>query len=387
MKEDKAAEAAPKKQNILVRVLAFLLTLVLVLGAVALVAWRDELNLDALKRYLTYRSLSKSESGQTEAFSYTGDADTVYATLDGGLLVCSANSIQLFSQSGTEYVNKTVSLEQPVISASGSTAVVYDLNGTQLYAYSDRQEVFSLQTEEKLLGVRINEAGWLAVITEATGYKAAVTVYDASFQPVMRRSISSAFVMDAVVSPDGKQLAVVTVGQNGADFESRLTFYPMSEEDATASAALGSDVVLSLRWDSRGIWAVGEYGLTLVSSAGEVQWVWSYSGRYLKSFAPGDGYMALLLGRYRSGSTGELTVVDSAGEVTGTMNITEEVLSVSAAGRYVSVLTGEALNIYSKELQSYAQLENGGDLRQAIQREDGSAMVIGARRASLFVPD
>ena len=39
-----------KKPNIFLRLLAFLVTLALVLGALAVVVYRDRLNLDALKR-------------------------------------------------------------------------------------------------------------------------------------------------------------------------------------------------------------------------------------------------------------------------------------------------------------------------------------------------
>ena len=60
-----------KKPNILLRVLAFLVTAALVLGAAALVAWRDELNLDAFRRWLSYRSIQTSDTGlqtRLEAF-------------------------------------------------------------------------------------------------------------------------------------------------------------------------------------------------------------------------------------------------------------------------------------------------------------------------------
>ena len=59
MKEEKKR----KKPNIFLRVLTFLFTLVLIAGALVLVVYRDELNLDALKRYVTYRSLTRNDAG------------------------------------------------------------------------------------------------------------------------------------------------------------------------------------------------------------------------------------------------------------------------------------------------------------------------------------
>ena len=69
MEELKRPEPAPpKKPNIVVRLLAFLLTLALVLGAVALVAFRDKINLDSLKRYITYRTLETGDDRQPTSF-------------------------------------------------------------------------------------------------------------------------------------------------------------------------------------------------------------------------------------------------------------------------------------------------------------------------------
>ena len=52
MEEINGGRPAPKlqKPNLLRRLLAFLLTAALVVGAVALVAWRDRINLDSIRR-------------------------------------------------------------------------------------------------------------------------------------------------------------------------------------------------------------------------------------------------------------------------------------------------------------------------------------------------
>ena len=65
-----------KKRNPVLRVLAFLVTAALVLGAVFLVANWQKLNFDAVKRYFTYRALAKNESGQAESFSYDGGVNS-----------------------------------------------------------------------------------------------------------------------------------------------------------------------------------------------------------------------------------------------------------------------------------------------------------------------
>ena len=154
----------PKKRpGPFVRLLAFLTTLALVVGAVALVANRDKLNLDGVRRWFSYRSLERSDSGQAESFAYSGSSTSSFATLDNGLLVSSGTSIRLYSGSGTLYVNDTVSMEHPVIDSTEHAAVVYDAGGQDLFVYSGKERTFSLSLKEgeTLLSARLNnEAGW-----------------------------------------------------------------------------------------------------------------------------------------------------------------------------------------------------------------------------------
>ena len=84
------ADTAPKKQHtFLRRLLAFALTVVLVLGALAAVVHRDKLNLDFLRRWLTYRSIQTSQTGLTEPFTHGSGDRLDMACLESGFLFSS----------------------------------------------------------------------------------------------------------------------------------------------------------------------------------------------------------------------------------------------------------------------------------------------------------
>ena len=80
-------------------------------------------------------------------------------------------------------------------------------------------------------------------------------------------------------------------------------------------------------------------------------------------------------------------VVDASGQQSASLSLREETRSISAAGRYISVLSAERLDIYTSNLEPYASLEETAGIRRVIQREDGSVMLIGAESARLFVPE
>lgn len=380
--------------NRLKRLLAFLLTVVLVLGAVVLVVNYDKLNFDFIKRWFSYRTLERGDSGQAESFPFDGDGTSTFASLDGDLLVCSTTGVRLYSASGQVYVDHTVTMEHPVAEAAGHTALAYGAGGRTLLVCRNREEAFSLELAEgeELLSADVNENDWMVVLTRVSGTKGIITVYNDQFGEVMQIKLSERFVMDVALSPDNQTVALLTMGLTNGTFGSQVELYPTtgtSTEEAVpqVSTPVGSEVILKMSWDGYGVWALGENSVYHLDDTGALTGSYSYAGRYLKGFSlDGDGTAVLLLGKYRAGSTAELVVVDRKGEEQAVLALEEQVLSISAAGRYVGVLTADRLDIYDQELNVYHTLDGTQSARKVLQRTDGSAMLINNDTARIYLP-
>ena len=293
---DKEAGARPKKKpNILIRILFFLLGTALVLGAVGLIVFRDQLNIDALKRWFSYRALTLSDSGQAESFRYSGTPNDVFVDLNGDLLVCTGNSINLYSGSGTQDINQSVNMKSPAVDVQGNSAVVYDAGGSELYVFKQRDQVFSLNSNGTLLSAHLNGNGQLVVVSQESGYRGVITIYDSSFSPKTALRLSSSYVMDADLSDDGKTLAVLTIGQTNGTFSSALSLYDLSSSSGeaiaydvtpSASCSLDSNVILALSFDSEHrIWALGDQGLSVLDQSIAILGVVDWSDRYLKTYS------------------------------------------------------------------------------------------------------
>lgn len=387
-------QKAPKKKNLLLRLLAFLVTLALVAGAVFLVAHRDKLNLDALKRYITYKSLELNDAGQAESFSYSGSATDVTAAVSDDLLVCSAGGIRLYSGSGVCYVEDAVILESPAAEVCGNMAAVYSVGGSEIYLYRNRTQWGVLSDlEGQILSVRLNSSGWVAVTARESGYKAVISIYNSDLTKLMSFRLSSSFAADAAVTQDCKSLAVVSIGQDGTSFESTLSLYtlPTGQESGinyelplAGSHSLGNNVILNLH-SSASIWCTGDSGVSVWD--GKELHTWSCQDKYLKNCTVSDQLSAVLVGKYRAGSQAELYTINAKGEPSAGLAVNEQVLDLSAAGRYVAVLTADRLDIYTPELDLYARLEGTNGARGVLMRGDGTALLIGSGTAHLYVPD
>ncbi len=390
------AEQAPQqpeqnkqKPGLLRRLLVFLLVAAVAVGAVLAVVFRDRLNIDSIRRWFEYRTLLRNDSGQAESFLYDGNIEDAFAALDHDLLVCSGNAISLYSGSGTRYISQSAAMEHPVVNTNGTLAVAYDAGGSSLYVLGERSLIWSADDLETILSARLNRSGQLTVVTQPSGYRSAVTVYDASYEPVMTVNLSSSLAMDAALSDDGRTLAILTAGQENGAFAATLEFYAMTfsagEFTPDLTCSLGGAVVLDMKHTASSVWCLEEQGLAVADHAGGVSTA-SWASRYLRQYTlDGDGFAAVLVSRHRAGSQAELLIVNEKGE-TASLSVNEQVLAISAAGRYVAVLTADRLDIYTSSLELYSSLEGTQGARNALMLENGSAILLTADAASFYVP-
>lgn len=379
----------PEKPNIFLRLLALLVTAALVLGAAALVIFRDRLNVDALRRWISYRNLDTSDTGQAAPFTHAGGDKLSFAYLNSGILLSSAAGAHYYSFSGEQYAEQVLTMANPVLNASDSAGVVYDAGGQSLFLFRNAEVFsnFSVEGSGNILSARVNGSGWLAVTAQQQGHKGAVTVYKDSGEPVIQISLSDTFVVDAALSPDCRTVAVVTIGQQGGVFRSKVSFYPVNSDTPSAQADLGSTVVLDLDYEDNLLWVLGEDRLMTVATGDGSTSSWSFGRSYLKGCSlGGDGFALVLLGGYRMGSADQAVTVGPDGAALSTLTLTGQVLSYSAAGSYCSLLTGGALTIYDRALTPYAALTSTGGARYTALSGDGSALLADGQRAWLYIP-
>lgn len=385
-------EEKPKKRRGPRGFLVFFLTLAVVLAVVLLAAYRDGTGFDVLRRYLNYGSVEKV--GGEVYYEYDASTKNRFAALGDTLVVLSDTSLRVLAQSGEEIWSTPVNMSAPALSQGGGRAVAYDVGGTALYVVDENGLVMSLTAdeEEPFIAATLNRKGWLAVTAEKRNFKGWVGVYGQDMEDlVFEFNSSRRFVIDAYVADDCASLAAVTLGQENSVFVSNVVLYDLTKpgevDHPMADYDISDGLVAAIGQQGGKLAAVSDTCLTFADAKGDVTASYSYGGAYLRDYdLSGDGFAVLLLNRYQSGSVGRLVTVDADGTELGSLDVNEEVLSVSAAGRYLAVLYADRLVVYNQDLQVYASLRGTGYAREVLVRTDGSALLLSSEYAGLFLP-
>lgn len=377
----------PVKLNTRQQWAALFTTAALVLGALALILFRERLNLDAFKRWMTYRNLETDEVGEAIPFNHAGGDKLSVAYMKNGILLSSATGTHFYSYTGGQYDEEVLAMENPVLVSSGQVGVVYDAGGQSLFLFRDGQQAIRLQTEGSILSARANNSGWLAVTAQQSGYKGAVTVYDNRGERIIQISLSSSFVVDAAISPDSKTVAVVTMDQVAGKFQSNVLFYPVNRKEPSASCSLEGATVLDMEYESNCLWLLGEDRLMTLKPESDKLSTYPFGHNYLKGCDfDGNGYAFLLFGRYRGGSADQAVVIDRSCELTASMELGSPVLDFSSAGGYCAILTGSTLSIFTKNFRPYATLTATQGAGLVDLSADASALLVNSQQAWLYIP-
>ena len=357
--DDGAEEETAKKPRRLRRFLIFLLVLVIVLGIVALAAWRDGTGFDALRRYFSYGGAESS--GEAE-YRYDESSSNRFALLEDTLVVLSDTSLRLVGQDGEDVWSVPIRMSAPALECAGQWAAAYDVGGNEILVVNREGQVLEMETgeDELIISVSLSEDGYLAVTAEKKNYKGCVSVYDLTGELLF------------ALKEKGEQ---TTADGSGVEIPSYADY------------DISNGLLLEILERDGSLLSVTDSCLNQTDGQGENQWTYSYQGNYLREYdLGGDGFTALLLNRYRSGSVGRLVTVGEDGAELASLDVNEEVVGVSAAGRYLAVLYTDQLVIYTPELETYATLVGTGSAVDVLQRPDGSALLLSADSAKVFLP-
>ena len=387
--EFRRSQAAPRRSGGFGRALRVLLTLLIVLAVVVAAAWKDLKSLDSVKRLFSYNKITQDEQGKAELYAFSNDRSNVFALLGDHLIVASTTNVTVLGDDGSIVYSGSVKLASPAIAVGGQTAAVYDIGAQTLLVFSASGLVRDMSGEcsGSILSVSLNPSDYLSLNAEKSGYKSTVTVYDASGEKVFAFNSSERYVIDAAVLRDCKHMAAVTLGEANGAVANTVSLYSLGSEKAASVNTLTGSLLLSLDSVAGSLACLTDESLTFFTAGGSLAGSYRFEYPYLRGVSmEGDGFAALLLSRYRSGSALRIVTVGTDGEALGGLDSRGEVLSLSAAGNYLAVLYSDSLVIYTPQMEEYARLVGTEYARAVIMRDDGTAVLIGSASAWLYIP-
>ena len=335
------------------------------------------------------RYLNVSDDSKSGRFLYDESNSNQYAGLSGGLAVASATGLSLYDKDGTETASIQAAMSVPVLKTGNTVALAYDAGGTVLEAASQKKgSVLHVASQRAILDADIAADDSICYLSSEPGYKSVLYVYNSQQSLIYRWLSASQYFMRCAVASGSKYAAAAVLGQQDGMFESSVVLFRTDAEEIACTIPIGTAMISDLHFVSDSTLCVlAEDALSFYDLDGNLLGSFSYGESYLKDYTTdGSGCLTLVMNLYQAGNRYTVLTVGYDGAELGRLSSGEQILDISAAGKYLAILTSSSLSIYDQTLQEYDVSDNTAGAASVVMRADGSAILLANGHGTLYVP-
>ena len=217
-----------------------------------IVRYHESLRPENLSRLASYAKAASTMTDPFTHYDFEAGLNTVYEPFGAGLAVASGDTYSFISGLGDSSYSIQLRYNDPAIRVSRDYVLLYDRNGTGFCVANGYAEYLNENTDSPILTAAMNQKGDFALVTDQTGYRSAVTVYDSRQRLLCQWLTAQYYVMTASVSPDGEHFAALCLGQNGMALATRVLYFAIGEEQPAWTVDLGEKQVYSITHDKSG---------------------------------------------------------------------------------------------------------------------------------------
>lgn len=243
--------------------------------------------------------------------------------------------ISAFSNSGKKLFSYAHGFENPVLKLSAVSAAVFDRGGTELLIFNNKGLKHTLTTEQSIITAAVSDSGVYAAVTHSDKYASEVAVYSAKNNLLYEWYSAAETVNNAVISPNGKKLAVSGFDSGVGQYKSKIYVLNLKSATPEYTEALDGDLVYSL--DS-----TLHNGFTVVTENKIKHIRWSkykateYSNDYTVSFyKAGKSGAVAVFGRESDKTDNRIAVFSSSGELKAELQYKLPISDIQLFGNHI----------------------------------------------------
>ena len=340
---------------------------------------------DSFKHIASYLKVGMSaDPGDMYAINFPGTADTA-VPFGNGLVVTEKEGLSVCLPGGITQLKMSLSYSDMAVDASSQYILVYNKNGTDLTLANSAAAIGSLKLNSPILSARMGAHSTFAVITDESGYRTAVTVYNDQLKQTYKWSSSEYYIMSADLSPDDKRMAAVGFQQKGADIVSCLFYFNLNSDQKAKTINLGDSVPLRVDYLSQNTVAVlCHNSLTLLDRRGNVISQKTFSSSDLLSYDTADGQVVLGLKSYTKSARSDLYIFRDNGHISQPLSLPEDLRTVSLNHERLAVMTSDTITVYDSDQNEIYHYDDVISAKDVILKEDGSFYLIYAKYAVIL---
>lgn len=376
--EEMGEEATPVRSRSTIKHIRYLLLLIMVMVALILLfANRDQINEDNFRRLMAKINLGVSSSTSADGEIQFDPGKTI--VYKDGFAHVSVENLLVTDKNGTEFQNAPLGYRNPCVSTNNHRILVYDSDGTGLMVADSFNVLFETQTEDPIIAARMNDDGYLAVITEGVGSLAKVIVYDSSYNEIYRYRSLNRYLVDAAVTADNNAIVISAMNVEGSEIVPEILYFYLDEEELQWSVPFneGSPCVRLVAKDDGSICGLFSWGMVSLDDDGDENGRYLFENQVLQCYSMEDGGDNVFILSASANGDSKVLICDEDGDVEDSFDLDYYAVDVDYCEGRVAVLGNMKCTAY----------DGDGDILWENSTEKGNEIFFMEKSAVVVVSD
>jgi hypothetical protein len=276
---------------------------------------RDSITIENFQYLVRYLDTDSNVYRYTDykKIAYSEDTEIKFGLYRGDVVIADSTAVNIYSPSGTNILNESSYISNPVIESSGRHLLVYDLGGNSYAFYNTFSKLFGETLPYPITGASNSDSGLYAVVTKTQEYRSAVYIYDRDFG-LISRILKDKLVMDTDIKPDGSSVLIVSAFNSGGEFCTEImTCDPYS--DTAGLLITHNDIMpVSACYQADGFTVVCDSKLLFYNGEGILKNEYSFRGEIPVYSLISDEYTFLAFAENVIGDTQRLLIFNTDGK-------------------------------------------------------------------------
>ena len=208
----------------------------------------EELTVDNFRYMLKFVEFTEEETPGVSLVTFDYGEHNRGALYKGDVVVLNTSGLSIYSEEADRVLNVAFRMEDPRLAISGTGILAYDLGGYEVRMFNSYSQLALLAMQYPVYGLDVSESGSFAVITSEKNYRTSVIVYDQYAKERYRRALSTTFVDQVSLSPDGEKLLLLGHYSKGGSLVTTLQYCSIREEEPLQTLTYSGELPLKVRW-------------------------------------------------------------------------------------------------------------------------------------------
>jgi len=282
---------------------------------------------------------------ETGTITYAGYEESSFAVLSDGLAIASSQGIQIINGEGELVLSDKFEMLTPAVATSGEYAVFFDIGGKAVKVVNNNQIIFEPNNGETVVSASVNEKGYTVLCTQCDGYNGHMSVFAPDGTERFEWFSVDGYVLRAVIGPDSKTVAVLTVTATG----SKIVFFDINISEEQSRYECENTVFFDICFNSADeVSAISQNKLINLTVEGNEKSSYDFGVRYLKTYSFGkNGTHTVVLSDYQAGGSCDIISLKN-GKIKGSALGLAEIFKVTSNEKRIAVLMSDGIRVYSR---------------------------------------